>query len=77
MTFIYLTSGCLLLVASSLLLRNANSASRWLSLVVFCIATACFIAVYGNIAGVFIAVPTALLIGLLTAFLLGKKTSKQ
>ncbi|HEA15181.1 hypothetical protein [Pseudoalteromonas prydzensis] len=77
MTFIYLTLGCLLLVASSLLLRTANSASRWLSLVVFCIATACFIAVYGNIAGVFIAVPTALLIGLLTAFLLGKKTSKQ
>lgn len=77
MTFIYLTLGCLLLILSSLLLRHASRNSRWLSLLLFIIALACFISIYGSIAGVFVAIAAALLIGLLTAFMLGKLAKKQ
>jgi len=77
MTMIYLTLGCLLLVVSSLLLRSATKIQRLLSLVTFVFALICFIAIYGSIAGVFVAIASGLLIGLLTAFILGKPTSKQ
>jgi hypothetical protein len=72
MMFFYLTLGCLLVIISSLLLRKASRTSRWLSLIVFVIAVLCFIGVYGNIGGFFVAIPTWLLINLLVAFLLGK-----
>lgn len=72
MNSIYLTLGCLLLIASSLLLRNAGKVQRWLSLATFVVTVVCFIAVYGNIAGIFVAIAAALLTGLITAFLLGK-----
>lgn len=72
MTVIYLPLGCLLLIVSSLLLRNATKLQRSLSLVAFIIASMCFIAIYGNIAGVIVAIAAGLLIGLLTALALGK-----
>ncbi|MCQ8878596.1 hypothetical protein NQT69_11335 [Pseudoalteromonas shioyasakiensis] len=74
MTYFYLTLGCLLLVATSLLLRNATKVQRLLSLATFVLALICFITVYGSIAGVFVATASGLLIGLLTAFILGKPT---
>ena len=77
MTIMYLTLGCLLLISSSLLLRNATKIQRLLSLVTFLLALVCFIAVYGNIAGIFVAIASGLLIGLLTAFILGKPVYKQ
>ncbi|MDN3379780.1 MULTISPECIES: hypothetical protein [unclassified Pseudoalteromonas] len=72
MTYFYLTLGCLLLVATSLLLRNATKAQRLLSLATFVLALICFITIYGNIAGVFVTITSGLLFGLLTAFILGK-----
>lgn len=76
MTAIYLTLGCLLLIACSLLLRKATKTHRCLSLCMFVIALPCFIKVYGSIAGVFITIAAGLLIGLLTAFTVGKPASK-
>lgn len=76
MTFIYLTLGCLMLITSSVLLRKASSTSRWLSLVIFIIASICFIAVYGSIGGVFVAIPGGLLTNLFVAFIFGKATNK-
>ena len=67
MTYFYLTLACLLLVATSILLRNATKVQRLLSLVTFVLALICFITVYGSIAGVFVATASGLLIGLLTA----------
>ncbi|MBQ4833843.1 hypothetical protein J8L70_11380 [Pseudoalteromonas sp. MMG010] len=72
MTSFYLIVGCLLLLSSSLLLRKASTLSRWLSLVVLVIAMLFFVMVYGVLGGVFVAIAAALLIGLLTAFVLGK-----
>lgn len=77
MTTFYLAVACILLLISSLLLRKANTVSRCLSLCVFIIAVMCFIAVYGAIGGVFIGVAAALLMGLVTAFTLGKSVSSN
>lgn len=77
MTFIYVMIGCILLIASSLLLRKAARIHVLLCLITLVIAVVCFIRVYGNIAGVFVALATALLIGLLTALFLGKSTHKH
>lgn len=77
MTLFYLILGCLLLVLSSFLLRKASFISRWLSLIAFIAAVFCFIVIYGSIAGVFISIATGILIGLLTAFLFGKKQTKR
>jgi len=77
MTTFYLAVACILLLISSLLLRKANTVSRCLSLCVFIIAVMFFIAVYGAIGGVFIGVAAALLMGLITAFILGKSVSRN
>jgi len=76
MTLIYLILGCLLLITSSLLLRKTSRVNRWLSLVIFIIASICFIAVYGSIGGVFVAISGGLLTNLLVAFIFGKATNK-
>jgi hypothetical protein len=76
MTLIYLILGCLLLITSSLLLRKTSRVNRWLSLVIFIIASICFIAVYGSIGGIFVAISTCLLTNLFVAFIFGKATNK-
>jgi hypothetical protein len=76
MTFIFLTLGCVLVVVSSLLLRQAQAVSRWLSLLVFLSAIICFIGVYGNIGGVFVCIATTLLINLAVGVLFGKPSRK-
>jgi len=76
MTLIYLILGCLLLITSSLLLRKTSRVNRWLSLVIFIIASICFIAVYGSIGGVFVAISGGLLTNLFVAFIFGKATNK-
>jgi len=76
MIFIYLTLACILLIISSLLLRKASTTSRWLSLAIFIAASICFIAVYGSIGGVFVAISGGLLTNLFVAFIFGKTINK-
>ncbi|MEZ7276469.1 hypothetical protein [Pseudoalteromonas sp. 68 DY56-GL68] len=72
MNVIYLLIAIMLLITSSLLLRNTKKSHSYIALCLFGGANIPLIILYGAIGGIFISIASFLVIGLFTALIMGK-----